>query len=395
MSGAPAGSGLSTLAVHAGNDPQEHLGAAVPPLYQTATFVAPDTDTLMAVNTGKQRGYVYSRVRNPTVLTAEQRIAALEGAQSCVIFGSGMAAIAGALAPFVSAGDSVVTLPDLYGGTLKYFRDILPRQGVGIRWAANLSPEAVMGAIDTTTRVLYVETPTNPLLRIVDIPAMADIARACGLTLIVDATLGSPANQRLLDLGADLVVHSASKYLNGHGDLIVGAVCGSREMTKKVRALQSTSGAILDPHGAWLLLRGMTTFPLRMAQHNRSGFEVARFLDAHPAVTRVHYPGLPSHPDHALALRQMTGFGALMSFEMASEAVARHVVDSTRLFGIGASLGGVESLISQPGNTSHFALSPEERRAMGIPDTLVRISVGIEDTADLIADLSQALEGVQ
>jgi cystathionine beta-lyase/cystathionine gamma-synthase len=241
--------------------------------------------------------------------------------------------------------------------------------------------------------VIYAETPTNPLVRVVDLAAIAVHARAAGAKLIVDGTLGGPMNQRPLALGVDLLIHSASKYLNGHGDLIVGAVVGSRKLTREIRSLQQVGGAIMDPHGAWLLMRGIATYALRMAQHNRAGLEVAECLERHPKVTTVHYPGLPSHPDHALAKRQMSGFGGLLAFEMADPAHARHVVDATRLFGIGPSIGGVESLISQPGNTSHHSVPPEQRREMGISDGLVRISLGIEDIEDLLADLSQALEG--
>jgi len=384
---------LGTRAVHAGLAPAENLGAVAAPIYQSATFVAADTAELIAINTGEKRGYVYSRIRNPTVLAAEQRLAALEEAQSCVLFASGMAAIAGALSPFLKAGDDVVILPDVYGGTIKYFRDVLPGQGVNVIWADDITPDAVARAMTPATRVVYAETPTNPLLRIVDLAALAAIAHAAGAKLIVDGTLGGPMNQRPLELGADLVIHSASKYLNGHGDLIVGAVCGSRQLTRDVRGLQQASGAMVDAHSAWLLMRGMATFALRMKQHNLSAQAVAEFLAAHPAVTRVLYPGLADHPDHALARAQMTGFGGLMSFEVKTPEAAIQVVDRTRLFGIGPSVGGVESLISQPGYTSHFSVPPEQRLAMGISDCLVRISVGIEDTDDLIADLAQALEG--
>ena len=384
---------LGTRAVHAGLAPAENLGAVSAPIYQSATFVAADTADLIAINTGEKRGYVYSRIRNPTVLAAEQRLAALEEAQSCVLFASGMAAIAGALAPFLKAGDDVVILPDVYGGTIKYFRDVLPGQGVNVIWADDITPDAVARAMTPATRVIYAETPTNPLLRIVDLAGLATIARAAGAKLIVDGTLGGPMNQRPLELGADLVIHSASKYLNGHGDLIIGAVCGSRQLTRDVRGLQQASGAMVDAHSAWLLMRGMATFALRMKQHNLSAQAVAEFLAAHPAVTRVLYPGLADHPDHALARAQMTGFGGLMSFEVKTPEAAIQVVDRTRLFGIGPSVGGVESLISQPGYTSHFSVPPEQRLAMGISDCLVRISVGIEDTDDLIADLAQALEG--
>lgn len=383
---------LGTRAVHAGLDPAGSLGAVSTPIYQSATFLAADTADLMAINNGEKRGYVYSRIRNPTVLAAEQRVAALEEAQSCVLFSSGMAGIAGALAPFLRAGDDLVALPDIYGGTAKYFREVLPAQGINVIWAEGIDASLVAAAVTPRTRVIFAETPTNPLLRIVDLPALGALAQGAGCKLIVDGTLGSPMNQLPLQLGADLVVHSASKYLNGHGDLILGAVCGSRDLTRDVRGLQQATGAIVDAHAAWLLMRGMATYALRMRQHNTSGQAVAEFLAAHPKVARVLYPGLPDHPQHALARRQMSGFGGLLSFEMHSPEAARAVVDGTRLFGIGPSVGGVESLISQPGNTSHFSVPADQRSVLGISDTLVRISVGIEDIADLIEDLAQALE---
>lgn len=384
---------IATRAVHAGFAPAENLGAVTPPIYQSATFISANTEELEEINEGKRRGFVYSRIRNPTVLAAEQRIAALEEAESAVLFASGMAAVAGALAPFLCAGDELVALPDIYGGTIRHFNDILPRQGVSVCWAASLAPEDVEACITEKTKIIYAETPTNPLVRVVDLPALSELARKAGAKLIVDGTLGGPMNQRPLQLGVDLVIHSASKYLNGHGDLIVGTVVGSRKLTREIRSLQQAAGAIMDPHGAWLLMRGMATYPLRMAQHNRAGIEVARFLAANARVSKVHYPGLPDHPDHELAKRQMSGFGGLLSFELKDPGHARHVVDATRLFGIGPSIGGVESLISQPGNTSHHSVPLERRREMGISDGLVRISLGIEDIEDLIADLSQALEG--
>jgi cystathionine beta-lyase/cystathionine gamma-synthase len=386
------GDGIGTRAVHAGHDPAGHLGAAAPPLYQTATFIAPDTETLEAVNAGQVRGFVYSRIRNPTVLAAEQRLAALEGAQSAVAFASGMAAVAGALAPHLTAGDTLVALPDLYGGTKRYFAEVLPRHGVTVRQAADGSAAAVAAALVPGTRVIYAETPTNPLVRVIDLAALAALARDAGALLVVDGTLGGPMNQRPLDLGADLVIHSVSKYLNGHGDVIGGAVLGSRALTRAVRSHQQAAGGIMEPFGAWLLMRGMATYPLRMAQHNANGLAVARFLASHPKVARVHYPGLHDHPDHALACRQMQGFGGLVSFEACSAAAARRIVDACRLFAIGPSIGGIESLVSQPGNTSHHSVPEAERRAMGITPELVRLCVGIETTEDLIADLAQALE---
>ena len=383
---------VETLAIHAGFDPSENLGCAAPPLYQSAAFLAPDTETLEAINSGRKRGFVYSRIRNPTVLAAEQRLAQLEGAESAVLFSSGMAAVAGALEPILVAGDEIVATPDIYGGSFRYFSDVLPRHGVTVRWAKSLSPADVAACISSKTKVIYTETPTNPLVRVVDLAALSQIARQAEVLLVVDSTLGGPFNQQPLALGADVVVHSVSKYLNGHGDLIAGAVVGTRQRTREARSLQQASGSILDPFGAWLLLRGLATYPLRMAQHNRNGAEVAAFLSGSKKVGRVHYPGLSGHPDHELAKRQMTGFGSLVSFELPDGEAARRVVDACRIFRIGPSLGGVESLISQPGNTSHHSVPPERRRAMGISDGLVRLSVGIEAAEDLIADLDAALE---
>lgn len=390
-----AGDHIGTLAVHAGHAPEDHLGAAVPPLYQSVTFVAPDSDTLEAINDGRQRGYVYSRIRNPTVLAAEQRLAALEGAQSAVLFASGMAAVAGALDPFLKAGDELVALPDLYGGTLRYFSETLPRRGIEVRWARSIDAADVAACVSPNTKIMYAETPTNPLVRIVDLPALGQLAERSSAMLVVDGTLGGPLNQKPLDLGTHLLIHSGSKYLNGHADILAGAVVGSRDLTRQVRSAQQASGAIMDTHAAWLLMRGMATYELRMQRHNASGLTVARFLEQHKAVLKVHFPGLASHPDHQLALRQMSGFGGLISFEVADAQAARRVVDRTRLFGIGPSIGGIESLISQPGNTSHHSVSPERRLEMGITPGLVRISVGIEDARDLVADLAQALEAAK
>lgn len=386
--------GLATRAVHAGYASAGHHGAVAPPLYQTASFAAADTEQLEQINAGTQRGFVYSRIRNPSVLVAEQRLAALEQAESTVLFASGMAAIAGALSSLLVDGDALVSTPDLYGGTLRYFDELLPRQGVRVDWAKSLSTDDMKAQISDATKVIYVETPTNPLMRIADLQALAELARQAGALLVVDGTLGGPMNQRPLDHGASLVIHSVSKYLNGHGDVIGGAVVGARAVTRPVRTLQQASGAIMEPFGAWLLTRGMASYPLRMAQHNENAMAIARHLAGHPKVLRVHYCGLPDHPDHELAQRQMQGFGGLVSFEVENAAAARQMVDRCKLFTIGPGLGGIESLISQPANTSHHSVSPQVRHAMGISDQLIRLSVGIETVDDLIADLDQALEGV-
>ena len=383
---------LETLSVHAGEHPERNQGAVSTPIYQTATFVAEDTSGLDAINNGTTRGFVYSRIRNPSLLAVEEKLSRLEGAESSVVFGSGMAAIAGAIAACVEAGDEVVSPTDIYGGTYRYFTEVLPRQGITVRWSSSAEPSALAAEITPRTRLFYVETPTNPMLRLVDLAAVVTLARAHACRVVVDSTLGSPYNQRPLALGVDLVVHSASKYLNGHSDLLAGVVLGARALTKTVRLQQQVTGAILQPIGAWLMQRGLMTFALRVRQHNANGLAVAQFLETQVKVTRVHYPGLESHPQHALAQRQMSGFGGLLAFEMrgGSEA-ARRVVDASKLCGIGPSVGGVESLISQPAHTSHFSVPAERRAAMGITDGLIRLSVGIEAAEDLTEDLEQAL----
>lgn len=383
---------IETLSVHAGEHHGRNQGSVSTPIYQTATFVAEDTAQLMAINSGRERGFVYSRIRNPSVLAVEEKLAQLEGAESAVVFGSGMAAIAGALGACVRAGDAIVSPIDIYGGTYRYFSEELPRQGIAVRWSASPEVGALADLVTPRTRLIYVETPTNPMLRLVDLAAVVELARAHDCRVVVDATLGSPYNQRPLALGVDLVVHSASKYLNGHSDLLAGVVLGARPLTRTVRMQQQVTGALLPPIGAWLMQRGLMTFALRVAQHNANGLAMARFLQTHLKVLRVHYPGLESHPQHALALRQMTGFGGLLAFEVSGGGdAARRVVDASRLCGIGPSVGGVESLISQPVNTSHYSVPAEQRTAMGITDGLVRLSVGIEAAEDLVADLDQAL----
>lgn len=384
--------GLATRAVHAGVKPEHHLGAVSPPIYQTTTFVAVDTADLESINSGQKRGYVYTRQRNPTVMAAEERLAALEEAESVVLFGSGMAAIEAAVAAIARAGDEIVSITDIYGGTYRLFSDILPERGVTVRWSNSLDAAAIESLITEKTRAIYVESPTNPLVRIVDLVAVAAVAKRKGVALLVDGTLGGPMNQRPLQLGADLVIHSGSKYLNGHGDLIVGAVAGPRKMTRRVRQLQQSVGAILDPFGAWLFQRGMATYPLRMARHNANGLAVANFLAGHARVGHVYYPGLSSHPQHELAKRQMSGFGGLLAFTVdGGGAAARRVVDHCKLCGIGPSVGGIESLISQPANTSHYSLPESERVERGITDDLIRLSVGIEAVEDIIDDLKLAL----
>ncbi|HXH06753.1 MAG TPA: PLP-dependent aspartate aminotransferase family protein [Vicinamibacterales bacterium] len=380
----PADARFATICIHAGQEPDPATGAIITPVYQTSTYVQEGL--------GRHKGYEYARTQNPTRSALEANLAAIEGGRAAVAFASGMAAI-GAIAGLLQAGDHVVVTDNTYGGTYRLFERVLTRYGLSFSWVDTAQPELVEAAITPQTRMLFVETPTNPVMRLTDLAAMADPARRRDLRLVVDNTFASPVNQRPIELGADLVVHSTTKYLNGHSDSVGGVVVATREEdVERLRFLQNAAGAILSPFDAWLVLRGTKTLPLRMAQHNANGLALARFLETHPAVRRVYYPGLPSHPQHALACRQMRGFGGMMAFEVGSFEKARAVLERVRLMALAESLGGVETLISHPATMTHASLPPERRRAIGITDEMIRISVGCEDIADLTADLAQALE---
>jgi cystathionine beta-lyase/cystathionine gamma-synthase len=375
---------FATVCIHAGQEPDPATGAIVTPVYQTSTYVQEGL--------GRHKGYEYARTQNPTRAALEANLAAIEGGHGAVAFASGMAAIA-AVAGLLRAGDHVVVTDNTYGGTYRLFERVLTSCGLTFSWVDTAQPELVERAVRPETRMLFVETPTNPVMRLTDLAAMADIARRRDLRLVVDNTFASPVNQRPVELGADLVVHSTTKYLNGHSDSVGGVVVAARaEDLERLRFLQNAVGAILSPFDAWLVLRGTKTLPLRMERHNANGLALARFLEAHPAVRRVYYPGLASHPQHALACRQMRGFGGMMAFEVASFEKARAVLERVRLMALAESLGGVETLISHPATMTHASLPPERRRAIGITDEMIRISVGCEDIEDLTADLAQALE---
>ncbi|HEY7462678.1 MAG TPA: PLP-dependent aspartate aminotransferase family protein [Gemmatimonadota bacterium] len=379
--------GFSTRAVHAGQEPDPVTGAVMTPIYQTSTYVQ------QAV--GVHKGYEYARTHNRTREALEANLAALEGARHGVCYASGTSAIA-AILHLLEAGDEVVCSENVYGGTYRLFEQVLSRFDLRFVYVDASRTEAIAEALTDATRMLYLETPTNPLLRLTDLRAAAALARAREIPLVVDNTFMTPYFQRPLELGADVVVHSTTKYLNGHSDMVGGVVLTSDdELAARLRFLQNAVGAVPGPFDCWLALRGTKTLALRMAAHDANARELARWLEAQAEgrspVLRVHYPGLPSHPQHELARRQMSGFGGIISLEMADGEVARGFLAALRIFALAESLGGVESLASHPAEMTHATVPAERREAMGLLDNLVRLSVGIEDLEDLRADLAQAL----
>jgi cystathionine beta-lyase/cystathionine gamma-synthase len=376
---------LSTLAVHGGIVEDPLAGAVMPPIYQTSTYIQ--------AGLGRHKGYEYARTQNPTREALERSVAALEGARHGFAFASGLAA-ADAVLKLLSAGDHVVCGENVYGGTHRQMTHIWARLGLAFSFVDGGDTDAVRAAVTPKTKLLYAETPTNPMMRLCDLAASAQIAHAAGALLVVDNTFATPCFQRPLALGADIVLHSTTKYLNGHSDMIGGMLVTSRDdLALRLAFLQNGSGAVPGPFDCWLALRGIKTFPLRMRAHDVNGRRIAEWLTRHPRVQRVYYPGLPSHPQHDLACRQMTGFGGMLSVELGDEAFARRVVERTRVFVLAESLGGVESLIGHPASMTHASVPPELRRKMGLTNSLIRLSVGIEDVEDLIEDLEQALTG--
>jgi cystathionine beta-lyase/cystathionine gamma-synthase len=378
--------GFSTDAIHVGQEPDPATGAIIVPIYQTSTFVQEEL--------GKHKGYEYARTSNPTRLALERSLAQLEGGRFGFAFASGMAAI-NALLSLLKSGDHVVAGQNIYGGSFRLFERVLKNFGMTFTYVDTTRLEEVEEAIGNSTRLLFLETPTNPLMEITDLAAASALAHERSVLVAVDNTFMSPYLQRPLDLGADFVVHSTTKYLNGHSDGVGGAVVlNDAELAERLRFIQNAAGAILGPMDSWLVLRGVKTLVVRMRQHNENGMAVAKFLESHPKVRKVNYPGLPSHPQHDLASRQMKGSGGMLSFETGSLENARILLKSVRLCSLAESLGGVETLISHPASMTHASVPPEQRRRLGITGGLLRISVGIEDIEDLIADLDQALAKV-
>jgi cystathionine beta-lyase/cystathionine gamma-synthase len=379
----PSGARFSTICIHAGQTPDPTTGAIITPIYQTSTYVQDEL--------GKHKGYEYARTQNPTRAALEANIAAIEGGAAGFAFASGMAAI-NAITTLLDAGDHVVVTDNTYGGTFRLFDKVLTRYKLEFSYVDTSQPDTVAAAIRPNTKMLFVETPTNPVLRLTDIAKTAEIAKSRDVRLVVDNTFASPVVQRPLTLGADLVTHSTTKYLNGHSDSIGGIVVATRaDDIERLRFIQNAAGAILSPFDSFLVLRGTKTLNVRMAQHNANGMALAEFLSTHPRVSSVIYPGLPSHPQHDLAKRQMRGFGGMVSFDVGTFEAARQVCNRVKLMSLAESLGGVETLISHPATMTHASVPPERRQAIGLSDSLVRISAGIEDVNDLIDDLQQAL----
>jgi methionine-gamma-lyase len=385
--------GFSTKAVHGGEKPEG--GSVTTPTYETSVFAFTSTKELIDVISGKAEGYLYTRFDNPTVRAVERKMALLEEAEDAAAFSSGMAAITTAVLTAVSKGDHVIASRDLYGGTLTFFQEILPKFGIEVSLVDATNLDEVENAIKTNTRIIYAETPTNPTLKVVDLSGLASIARKHGITTIVDSTLATPYNLKPINFGIDVVVHSATKYLGGHNDITAGIVCSSKEFIQNLKRNRKIFGGTLDPTAAWLLLRGLKTLALRMEKHNKNGFQIAKFLEKHPKVAKVYHPGLPSHPQHSLAKKQMRGYGGVVSFEIKGdfEKTVRFV-ESLKLCLLAASLGGTETLVTQPATSSHYFISPEQRQKLGITDQLVRLALGIEDAEDIIADLKQALNKI-
>ncbi len=387
--------GMSTRAVHAGTHDDPRTGAVGTPIYQTSTFIL-DNDQYEAVEEGFARDrFIYSRYGNPSQWAVQEKLAALEGADSAMVFSSGMAAITATVLALVDKGAHVVAASDLYGGTYNLFNQEFPSLGMSATLVDSYDLEAIEAAIQPNTQLLYFEVITNPVLKVVDIPGLVEIARRHNLRLVVDSTFAPPPVMRPLDLGVDVVIHSASKYLNGHSDLIAGVAAGPRKLIDMIWPRLLNYGGSLDPHACFLLERGLKTLPIRMRAHEETATALAKHLEGHPAVERVLYPMLPSHPDHARAKRLMKmGTGNVTFFVKGGDRAALHLLDHLRLPKQATSLGGVESLISLPFNSSQATMTSRQRADIGIHPGCVRLSVGIEDAADLVADFDQALAAI-
>ena len=378
--------GFATRSIHVGNEPDPSTGAVAPPIFATSTYAQEEL--------GKTKGYDYSRAGNPTRTSLEQNLASLEGGVAARVFSSGMASVS-ALGSLMQAGEHIVASNNLYGGVPRLFDQILSNFGLQFTYVDTSDPRNVAKAIRKKTRFVYIETPTNPLMTLTDIAAVSEIAHQHGCQVVVDNTFMSPYFQQPIKFGADIVLHSTTKFLNGHSDGIGGVlVCTTQDQAEKLAFVQKAVGAILSPFECWLVLRGVKTLAVRMKQHDESGRMIAEYLSKHRKVKKVFYPGLKSHPQYELGCRQMSGFGALITFETGSLDNAKKLLKRVRVCTLGESLGGVETLISHPATMTHAAIGAKGRKEIGLSDGMVRISVGIEDVEDLIADLDQALAGI-
>jgi cystathionine beta-lyase/cystathionine gamma-synthase len=380
--------GFDTRAIHAGQEPEHMTGAVTVPLFQTSTYAQEGI--------GQHKGFEYARTQNPTRFAWEDSMANLEQGVAGFAFGSGMAAIDSVM-KLLSAGDHVICAEDMYGGTFRLFDKVLRRFGLEFSIVDMTNHEAVQQAVRPgKTKMIYTESPTNPMMKLTDLQALAQIAHAAGALLVVDNTFASPYFQRPITLGADIVLHSATKYLGGHSDLVSGVVVvANQELATQLRFIQNAAGAIPGPFDCWLCLRSIKTLHVRMRQHEQNAMRIAEYCAAHPMVQATHYPGLSSHPQHELAKKQMKGFGGMISIELGSIEKARAFTTAVQLFTLAESLGGVESLVCHPVSMTHGSIPVEQRLRLGITDGLVRLSVGIEDAEDLLKDISQALESLQ
>ena len=381
----------ATRAIHSGELKHGRNAPVTTPIIRSSNFTFASTEEMKRWAEGKSKAYIYTRYGNPTLAVAEAKIADLENGEAALVTASGSAAISSALLSVLRAGDELIATHQLYGGSYRLMRDVLPRMGIRVHHVEG-HLEGLAGLVNAATRALYVESPTNPTLGLVDLRRVVALARKHRLVSLIDNTFATPILQKPLDLGFDLVLHSATKYLAGHSDIVAGAVVGSHKQVAKVREMMIFLGGSMDPDAAYLLVRGLKTLDIRVQRQSKSALMVARFLERHPKVARVHYPGLTSHPDHRLAKRQMKGFGGMLAFDLKGGlSAARRFCDRSRIFLLAASLGGVESLIVLPIYTSHYRMGTVELAAAGVSPGTVRMSIGLEDPGDLLADLRQAL----
>lgn len=386
---------FETLCVHGTHYKDPLAGAVSFPIYQTSTFSFKKAKDLADAFEGKKEAYIYTRLGNPTISVLEEKMACLEGGEAALVTASGMSAISTLVFTLVKSGENLICQDTIYGGTYALFKNLMPRLGIEIRFVKATNLDSLKKAINNKTKLIFIETPANPTLEVIDIKEIAKIARKNNIHLCVDNTFATPYLQRPLELGAHSVVHSATKYISGHGDAIGGILIGSKEFIKEAKNVLKDIGATISPFVAWLLIRGLKTLAVRMERHCFNALKVAQFLENHPKVSKVYYPGLPSHPQHDLACKQMRNFGGMVSFELKGGKEAGEILqNSVKLLTLAVSLGDVDSLIEHPASTTHHSYSPEELKKFGIPEGLVRISVGIENFEDIIDDLAQALDKV-
>jgi len=385
--------GFGSKAIHLGQEHDPRTGAHNSPIYQTSTFVLDDVDEAIRLNKDQEIGYTYTRFRSPSEAELGKKVALLENGEAGIALGSGLGAISTAIMTLVKGGDHIVASDVLYGCTLTFIDDILSDYGVELTLVDTTDYDAVKEAMQPNTKIVYLETPCNPILRITDIERISEIAHDHGAQVLVDSTFASPYIQNPLDLGADVVIHSATKYLSGHGNVVAGVIVGSEEFIRKVRMPHlQTLGAVISPFDAWLVMQGMKTLELRMERHCENGMKVAEFLNEHPAVEKVYYPGLPEHPQHDIAKKQMNGFGGMISFDLKDGFEAgKALMNSVEMISLATSLGNVDSLIQHSPSMSHFDMTPEERAAVGINEGQVRLSVGVENVEDILSDLEASL----